>query len=184
MLDASQKDKPKHSVDRRKFGTVAATAVGMTSCFAVDDLSQATDGSGSSSRIFAASVDELNEGEPRYFSFRAENDAFLLMAPKEIRFGIGVGRNIVAFLAACTHMGCPLTASTFDSGTQTFECFCHGSCFDPYQGGLQVIGRGTQNLVRLTLYIDENDSVFAIDPIGLPVGAPLSESTIERGRST
>jgi arsenite oxidase small subunit len=82
--------------------------------------------------------------------------------------GVGPNKDIVAFSAMCTHMGCPLV---YDSETKAFKCHCHFSMFDAEVNGQMVCGQATENLPRVLLnYDSENDSVTAVGIDGLLYG--------------
>ena len=68
--------------------------------------------------------------------------------------GVGPNKDIVAFSAMCTHMGCPVA---YDGGTKTFKCGCHFSMFDPENGGQMVCGQATEDLPRVVLSYDRQD---------------------------
>ena len=73
--------------------------------------------------------------------------------------GVGPNKDIVAFSALCTHMGCPVA---YDGGTKTFKCGCHFSIFDPENGGQMVCGQATEDLPRVLLNYDaRTDAVTA-----------------------
>ncbi len=74
--------------------------------------------------------------------------------------GVGPQRDIVAFSALCTHMGCHVA---YDPGTQTLKCPCHFSVFDPENGGQMVCGQATENLPQIELSYDtRNGRITAI----------------------
>ncbi len=158
-------------VSRRKFGLALSGATVLSAC---------SSSTPSSRRTFAGRLDELVADEPFYFDYGDVGDAFLLLSSTELEDGIGPQKNLVAFIAVCTHMGCALPISSYDREEKVLECFCHQSRFDPYRNGIQTAGRATQSLVRLDLDLDEDGQIFAALPAGLPVGAPLTTATIER----
>jgi arsenite oxidase small subunit len=82
--------------------------------------------------------------------------------------GVGPNRDIVAYSAMCTHMGCPVA---YDGGTRTFKCGCHYSIFDPENGGQMVCGQATEDLPRVQLSYDtKTDTVTAVGIDGLLYG--------------
>lgn len=82
--------------------------------------------------------------------------------------GVGPEKDIVAYSAMCTHMGCPVT---YDGGTKTFKCGCHFSVFDPENNGQMVCGQATEDLPRILLEYDaRTDSVQAVAINGLLYG--------------
>lgn len=82
--------------------------------------------------------------------------------------GVGPNRDIVAFSAMCTHMGCPVN---YDAGTKTFKCGCHFSIFDPENAGQMICGQATEDLPRVLLEYDaKTDTVNAVGIDGLLYG--------------
>jgi arsenite oxidase small subunit len=82
--------------------------------------------------------------------------------------GVGPNKDIVAYSAMCTHMGCPVA---YDGGTRTFKCGCHYSIFDPENGGQMVCGQATEDLPRVQLSYDaKTDTVTAVGIDGLLYG--------------
>lgn len=82
--------------------------------------------------------------------------------------GVGPNRDIVAYSAMCTHMGCPVT---YDGGSRTFKCGCHFSIFDPENHGQMVCGQATEDLPRIKLEYDAaTDTVHAVGVDGLIYG--------------
>lgn len=82
--------------------------------------------------------------------------------------GVGPDKDIVAYSAMCTHMGCPVS---YDGGTKTFKCGCHFSVFDPENSGQMVCGQATEDLPRILLEYDaRTDSVQAVAINGLLYG--------------
>ena len=82
--------------------------------------------------------------------------------------GVGPNKDIVAFSAMCTHMGCPVA---YEEATKTLKCGCHFSIFDPENGGQMVCGQATEDLPRVMLNYDAaTDTVSAIGMDGLIYG--------------
>ncbi len=82
--------------------------------------------------------------------------------------GVGPNKDIVAFSAMCTHMGCLVE---YEEATKTLKCGCHFSIFDPENGGQMVCGQATEDLPRVMLNYDAaTDTVSAIGMDGLIYG--------------
>jgi thiosulfate dehydrogenase [quinone] large subunit len=102
-----------------------------------EDLTgQPTDPTTSSQMVIAA-VADVAVGSSTSFTTPDGAPAYLLH-PKTDTF--------LAFLAACTHQGCPITPT--DPG---FRCPCHGSTFD--DGGQVTGGPATKPLVKLPVKV-------------------------------
>lgn len=98
----------------------------------------------------------------------AQSPCYVIKMGTPVVGGVGPNKDIVAFSAMCTHMGCPVA---YDAGTKTFKCGCHFSIFDPEQGGQMVCGQATEDLPRILLNYDaKTDSVSAIGIDGLLYG--------------
>jgi arsenite oxidase small subunit len=63
--------------------------------------------------------------------------------------GVGQQKNVVAFSALCTHMGCPLS---YNKGR--FLCKCHYSMFDVSRNGQSYQGLASQWLAQIVLRHD------------------------------
>lgn len=79
--------------------------------------------------------------------------------------GLGKGRDIVAYSAACTHMGCGVQ---YVSGR--FRCPCHYSMFDPAKNGQVYQGLASSYLPQIPLRIAKNGDIYAIAIDGLVWG--------------
>ena len=96
--------------------------------------------------------DELKKRASVNFSYPDESSpCTLVRLNSAVDGGIGPDGNIVAFSSMCTHMGCIVS---FDDSTQTFQCPCHFSVFDPENNGQMVCGQATENLPRIELSHD------------------------------
>lgn len=104
-------------------------------------------------------------------SFHYPDDSSLCYAIRmgtEVPGGIGPNKDVVAYSAMCTHMGCPVV---YDSDSRTFKCGCHFSIFDPEQHGQMVCGQATENLPSIKLSYDaKTDTVRATGVDGLIYG--------------
>lgn len=98
----------------------------------------------------------------------AQSPCYLLRLGQAVPGGVGPNRDIVAYSAMCSHMGCPVN---YDAASQTFKCGCHYSSFDAGHGGQQICGQATRNLPRIVLEYDaKTDAVHAIGIDGLLYG--------------
>lgn len=98
----------------------------------------------------------------------ASSPCYLIRMGSPVPGGVGPNKDIVAFSAMCTHMGCPVG---YEAGTKTFKCGCHFSIFDPENSGQMVCGQATEDLPRVLLEHDtKNDALTAVGVDGLIYG--------------
>ncbi len=115
-----------------------------------------------------AKASELRVGTPVSFSYPdAASPCLLIKAGRAVPGGVGPDRDIVAFSALCTHMGCPVA---FDASELTFKCPCHFSKFDAEKGGQMIIGQATENLPQIVLEHAGDGSIRAVGVDGLIYG--------------
>ncbi|MEV0952061.1 Rieske 2Fe-2S domain-containing protein [Promicromonospora sp. NPDC050249] len=93
--------------------------------------------SGTSSRTVIAEVAAVAVGSSTRFTTPDGSAAYLLRPSAD---------TFLAYLAACTHQGCPVTPA--DSG---FRCPCHGSAFDG--NGQVTAGPATKPLVKVPVQV-------------------------------
>jgi len=109
------------------------------------------------------------------FAYPTEaSTAFAIRLGQPASNGVGPDRDIVAFLRACPHMGCPIVKINVDKGVLG-PCGCHRSRFDLTDGGRQIVGHASQSLVQITLEV-EDDRLFAVGLGGLPYGHAMEAS--------
>jgi len=75
---------------------------------------------------------------------------------------VGKDRDIVAFSALCTHMGCPVQ---YEKGR--FICRCHYSMFDPAKAGQPYQGLASSWLPQIPLRMDGKGDIYAVAVAGL-----------------
>jgi thiosulfate dehydrogenase [quinone] large subunit len=93
--------------------------------------------SGTSPPTVIAAVDDVAVGSSTSFTTPDGSAAYLLRPSTD---------TFLAFLAACTHQGCPVTPA--DSG---FRCPCHGSAFDG--DGQVTAGPATKPLIKVPVHV-------------------------------
>jgi arsenite oxidase small subunit len=94
-------------------------------------------------------IGQLEKSVAKNFNYPDEHSPCMLVKlDSEIAGGVGPDKNIVAYSSMCTHMGCIVS---YDSSSQTFQCPCHFSVFDPGSNGQMVCGHATENLARIDL---------------------------------
>ncbi|NJO33265.1 MAG: Rieske (2Fe-2S) protein, partial [Rhodospirillales bacterium] len=71
---------------------------------------------------------------------------------------------VVAYSAICTHQACPV--SFWKKKQQRLFCSCHGSQFDPKDGGLRVAGPAKRRLAILPLKMEDGTPKVAAEFIG------------------
>ncbi len=164
-----QPDPHDRSLSRRMFGRAV---VGLPVLAAGCGQAQAP----SSVRMFVATIQELEAGEPIAFELAEVGQCFAVMLDTEAEQGVGPARSIVAFSTVCPHMGCPIGMGAVDSATGQFgPCGCHQSVFDLRRDGRMVHGCAAANLARVGLEL-EGDDLYATGIVGLAFGQPLTES--------
>jgi len=70
--------------------------------------------------------------------------------------------DIVAYSAICTHSGCEVDESLGDS--HTFFCSCHGSIFDPRDGGAAIGGPAGRALPSLPIKVASDGRLVVAAP--------------------
>lgn len=107
--------------------------------------------------IKIANVKDLKDNEPVFFNYPDDRaQGILVKLGKPAIGGVGRGRDIVAFSAACTHMGCGVT---YQDGR--FLCPCHYSMFDPAKAGVAYQGLAGIGLPQIQLGIDRKGDIYA-----------------------
>lgn len=77
---------------------------------------------------------------------------------------------VLGFSAICTHQGCEV--KTWLSQQKVLSCYCHGSMFQPLDGGAVVGGPAPRPLPMLPLKLD-NGRIAAAGPLSAPPGATV-----------
>lgn len=80
-----------------------------------------------------------------------DSPCLLIKTGRAVTGGVGPEKDIVAYSAMCTHMGCLVA---YDAGAQTLKCPCHFSVFDPENCGQMVCGQATEDLPQIELSFD------------------------------
>lgn len=116
--------------------------------------------------IRVGSLNKLQDNTPVYFNYPdSRSQAILVKLGKPALGGVGKGRDVVAFSATCTHMGC---------GVQYKEgrllCPCHYSMFDPAKAAQVYQGLASTALPRVQLSVAQNGDIFAKALTGLVWG--------------
>ncbi len=118
-------------------------------------------------------IDDLVAGRAVDFAYpEAHHAAFAIRLGARAAGGVGPDGDIVAFQRACPHMGCRITRIDAERGAFG-PCACHQSLFDLRQGGLQIYGRASQNLVQIQLELLPDGTLCAVGLSGLTYGEAL-----------
>lgn len=108
-------------------------------------------------------VNDLKVGTPVSFNYPDEQaQGILLMLGTPAIGGVGRARDVVAYSAACTHMGCGVQ---YKSGR--LQCPCHYSLFDPAKNGQVYQGLASSYLPQIPLRIAQNGDIYALAVEGL-----------------
>lgn len=109
------------------------------------------------------SLSTLKDGVGQYFAYPDDAaQGILLKLGKPAIGGLGQGRDIVAYSAACTHMGCGVAYKG-----ERLQCPCHYSLFDPAKNGQVYQGLASSYLPQIPLRIDANGDIYAVAVEGL-----------------
>jgi len=100
--------------------------------------------------VKVANVAQVRTGQPITFNY------------PDASAGVGKDRDIVAFSALCTHMGCPVQ---YEKGR--FICRCHYSMFDPAKAGQTYQGLASSWLPQIPLRVDGKGDIYAVAVQGL-----------------
>lgn len=119
-----------------------------------------------------ARYDEFSTGAVKDVAYpHAKSAGFIVRLGRVAAHGVGPDRDVVGFLRACPHMGCKIETIDVERAI-CGPCGCHRSKFDLAADGRLLIGRATQNLVRIRLVL-KGDRIMATGLIGLPYGQAL-----------
>jgi arsenite oxidase small subunit len=109
-------------------------------------------------RVAAGRLDALRVGEPVWFGYPdGRSPAVMMKLGRPVPHGIGPERDVVAFSAVCTHLGCPVAARD-----DRLVCPCHGSMFDPALGGQCYQGPAPTALPQLRLDVDADGALWVV----------------------
>ncbi|MCP4448716.1 MAG: arsenate reductase (azurin) small subunit [Myxococcales bacterium] len=124
--------------------------------------------------VAIAELSDVGLGNVVDFEYPIGSDsAFIARLGRPALGGVGEDGDIVAFHRACPHMGCRIEEVNVQDGFLG-PCGCHRSQFDLSRGGIQVVGRASQNLVQIDLEIIDG-TIYAVGVQGLPYGQALTQ---------
>lgn len=108
-------------------------------------------------------INNLRDGQAVYFNYPdGSAQGVLVKLGQRAIGGVGRGRDIVAFSAACTHMGCGVQ---FKGGRFVYPC--HYSMFDPAKAGQCYQGLASTPLPQIRLRVAQNGDLLAQGVVGL-----------------
>ncbi len=117
-----------------------------------------------------ANIKDLRTHEPITFNYPdKDSPAVLVKLGRPAIGGVGPDRDIVAFSALCTHMGCPVSYSK-----GRFVCKCHYSMFDPAKNGQTYQGHASDWLPQIRLKVDRGGNIYAEAVEGLIWGRVIN----------
>jgi arsenite oxidase small subunit len=99
--------------------------------------------------VKVGNVKRLKTGQAHFFQYPDQRSpAVLVKLGRPALEGVGPAHDIVAFSAACTHMGCTVA---YVGGR--FVCPCHFSMFDPAKNGEVYQGLAVEYLPQIQLHV-------------------------------
>jgi thiosulfate dehydrogenase [quinone] large subunit len=129
----------------------ASSALGSaTGASSADVTAGATNTAGSSNVIAQAANVAVNGSAT--FTIPANGDPGVLVHLASGKF--------VAFDAACTHQGCPVS---YDPASQLLLCPCHGAAFDPSQNAAVVQGPASTPLTPVPVTVDQTSGAITLN---------------------
>lgn len=99
--------------------------------------------SGTSGSTVIAQVNAVQDNSSVNFTLASNGDPGVL-----VRLSNG---NFVCYDATCTHAGCPVS---YDPGSQTLQCPCHGAVFDPAKNGAVIQGPAPTPLTSVPIQVN------------------------------
>jgi arsenite oxidase small subunit len=129
-----------------------------------------------------AKLSDLKVGEPIFFDYPQKGQRNLLVKlgmPAEE--GIGPDGDVVAFSAACAHMGAPLDGVYDQARGVLGPCPLHFSTFDLTKSGQLIMGKSTQPLPQVVLTADDAGQITATGMYGLIYGWPANLLQVKGG---
>ncbi len=132
--------------------------------------------------VAVAKLADLKIGEPAFFEYpQAGQRNMIVKLGKPAEEGIGPDGDVVAFSAACSHMGAPLDNVYDPDHAVLGPCPLHFSTFDLSKSGMLIIGKSTQPLPQVVLDVDDAGEISATGMYGLIYGWPANLLQIEKG---
>ncbi|HLX41694.1 MAG TPA: TQO small subunit DoxD [Ktedonobacteraceae bacterium] len=125
-------------------GSIAASGSASPGTSTSSGSSAATGGSGTAGPTVIAQVNSVPNNSAVNFTLASNGDPGVLVRLNNGQF--------VAFDATCTHAGCPVS---YDPGSQTLQCPCHGAVFDPAKGAAVVQGPAPTPLAGVTIQVNK-----------------------------
>jgi arsenite oxidase small subunit len=102
-------------------------------------------------------VRSLKDNVPVYFSYPdSRAQGLLVKLGRPAVMGVGPNRDIVAFSAACTHMGCGVQYKG-----ERIVCPCHLSMYDPAKAAQVYQGLASTSLPQIQLRVQANGDLYA-----------------------
>ena len=102
-------------------------------------------------------VASVTEAQPLWFGYPdGQSPAVAVKLGRAVDGGVGPDRDIVAYSAVCTHLGCVVEVRD-----GRMVCPCHFSMFDPAAGGQCYHGPAPTRLARIQLAVTPEGALVA-----------------------
>jgi arsenite oxidase small subunit len=125
--------------------------------------------------VVIANIADVKSGEPIFFEYPQPGQRnMLIKIDRAAEEGIGPESDVVAFSAACAHMGAPLDNVYNHEYGMLGPCPLHFSTFDLAKSGMNVMGKAAEPLPQVALTLDDNGDIRATGMFGLIYGYPAN----------
>lgn len=128
------------------------------------------------------SLSALKADRPEFFNYPDDGPntlAIVVKLGKKAGMGVGPESDVVAFSAACPHMGGPVGQTYKAEYKALGPCPLHLTTFDLRKHGMVVTGHSVESLPQIKLELD-GDKIYAVGVMGLIYGYPDNTINIKK----